>query len=150
MQKINAAHYPMFRLRQQNSCSPPMDMTQWISSLSGLAIQRGEQHTSIVLYTSGTTGHPKGTLITRQSLTSNADGIIRWLGFDARERLNLVLPLHHINSTTFSITSLMVGGSPCAQFALQRFGVLARHIAGAGDLCEYCTHDYGRSARPRR
>ena len=71
----------------------------------------GEQYTSIVLYTSGTTGHPKGACITRQSLTSNADGIIRWLGFDASERLNLVLPLHHINSTTFSITSLMVGGS---------------------------------------
>ena len=71
----------------------------------------GEQYTGIVLYTSGTTGHPKGACITRQSLTSNADGIIRWLGFDARERLNLVLPLHHINSTTFSITSLMVGGS---------------------------------------
>ena len=71
----------------------------------------GEQHTGIVLYTSGTTGHPKGACITRQSLTSNADGIIRWLGFDARERLNLVLPLHHINSTTFSITSFMVGGS---------------------------------------
>ena len=72
---------------------------------------KSEQHTSIVLYTSGTTGHPKGACITRQSLTSNADGIIRWLGFDASERLNLVLPLHHINSTTFSITSLMVGGS---------------------------------------
>ena len=71
----------------------------------------GEQQTNITLYTSGTTGHPKGACITRQSLTSNADGIIRWLGFDVRERLNLVLPLHHINSTTFSITSLMVGGS---------------------------------------
>ena len=70
-----------------------------------------EQHPNIVLYTSGTTGHPKGTLITRQSLTSNADGIIRWLGFDENERLNLVLPLHHINSTTFSITSLIVGGT---------------------------------------
>ena len=71
----------------------------------------GGQYTGIALYTSGTTGHPKGACITRQSLTSNADGIIRWLGFDASERLNLVLPLHHINSTTFSITSLMVGGS---------------------------------------
>ncbi|MDP6042507.1 MAG: class I adenylate-forming enzyme family protein [Candidatus Latescibacteria bacterium] len=70
-----------------------------------------EQHPNIVLYTSGTTGHPKGTLITRQSLTSNADGIIRWLEFDENERLNLVLPLHHINSTTFSVTSLMVGGT---------------------------------------
>lgn len=68
-----------------------------------------EQHSNIILYTSGTTGQPKGVCITRQSLASNADGIIRWLGFDARERLSLVLPLHHINSTTFSIASLMAG-----------------------------------------
>ncbi len=70
-----------------------------------------EQHPNIVLYTSGTTGQPKGARITRQSLTSNADGIIRWLGFDVRERLDLVLPLHHINSTTFSIACLMAGGT---------------------------------------
>jgi len=70
-----------------------------------------EQGANIVLYTSGTTGHPKGVLLTRQSITSNADGIIRWLGFDENERLNLVLPLHHVNSTVFSITSLMVGGT---------------------------------------
>jgi long-chain acyl-CoA synthetase len=70
-----------------------------------------EQGANIVLYTSGTTGHPKGVLLTRQSIASNADGIIRWLGFDEAERLNLVLPLHHINSTIFSITSLMVGGT---------------------------------------
>lgn len=70
-----------------------------------------EQGPNIVLYTSGTTGHPKGVLLTRQSITSNADGIIRWLGFDENERLNLVLPLHHVNSTVFSITSLMVGGT---------------------------------------
>lgn len=70
-----------------------------------------EQATNIVLYTSGTTGHPKGVLLTRQSITANADGIIKWLGFDENERLNLVLPLHHVNSTIFSITSLMVGGT---------------------------------------
>ena len=70
-----------------------------------------EQGPNVVLYTSGTTGHPKGVLLTRQSITSNADGIIRWLGFDQNERLNLVLPLHHVNSTVFSITSLMVGGT---------------------------------------
>jgi len=70
-----------------------------------------EQATSIVLYTSGTTGHPKGALLTRQSITSNADGIARWLGFDKKEILNLVLPLHHVNSTVFSITIFMLGAT---------------------------------------
>lgn len=70
-----------------------------------------EQGPNVVLYTSGTTGHPKGVLLTRQSITANANGIIQWLGFDENERLNLVLPLHHVNSTVFSITSLMVGGT---------------------------------------
>ena len=70
-----------------------------------------EQAANIILYTSGTTGHPKGVLLTRQSIASNADGIIQWLGFDAGERLSLVLPLHHVNSTIFSFTMWMTGGA---------------------------------------
>ncbi len=70
-----------------------------------------EQATNIILYTSGTTGHPKGVLLTRLSLTSNADGIIDWLQLDEQERLSLVLPLHHVNSTVFSLTVFMLGGT---------------------------------------
>ena len=96
-----------------------------------------EQHPNIVLYTSGTTGRPKGACITRQSLASNADGIIRWLGFDARERLNLVLPLHHINSTTFSIASLMAGGTLIlnARYSVSAFWrVIARERATSASI----------------
>jgi long-chain acyl-CoA synthetase len=82
-----------------------------------------EQHTNVVLYTSGTTGTPKGACLSRQSLTSNADGIIRWLGFDETDRLSLVLPLHHVNSTVFSLTMLMVGGTLIlnSRYSLHRF-----------------------------
>lgn len=70
-----------------------------------------EQAAGIILYTSGTTGKPKGVLLTRQSIVSNADGIGRWLHFDENERLSLVLPLHHVNSTVFSIALFMAGGT---------------------------------------
>ncbi len=82
-----------------------------------------EKHTNIVLYTSGTTGAPKGSCLTRQSLASNADGINKWLCFDETDRLSLVLPLHHVNSTVFSLTMLMVGGSLVlnSRYSLHRF-----------------------------
>ena len=70
-----------------------------------------EQGPGVILYTSGTTGHPKGVLLTRLSLTSNADGIVDWLRFDEQERLSLLLPLHHVNSTVFSLTILVSGGT---------------------------------------
>ncbi len=96
-----------------------------------------EQTTNILLYTSGTTGRPKGTLLTRQSLTSNADGIIRWLGFNRNERLSLLLPLHHVNSTVFSLTMLMVGGTLVLNSRYSASGfwpVIARERATASSI----------------
>ena len=65
----------------------------------------------VILYTSGTTAHPKGVLLTQRACLLNAMGIIDWQKFTARDRFNIVLPLHHINSTEFCLSMLLVGGT---------------------------------------
>ncbi|MBI2546518.1 acyl--CoA ligase [Candidatus Woesearchaeota archaeon] len=66
---------------------------------------------ALVLYTSGTTALPRGALLTVENLVSNADSIADWLSITEKDRFLTVLPLHHINSTTFTLATLLRGGT---------------------------------------
>src|SRR3989338_548332 len=68
-------------------------------------------HLALILFTSGTTGHPKGAMLTLENLIVNADGIRQWLKFSAEDTFLVNLPLHHINSTTFCLSTLLAGGT---------------------------------------
>src|SRR3989344_6280534 len=68
-------------------------------------------HEALILFTSGTTAHPKGAQLTLQNLVVNAQGIIDWLHIGEDDRFLVELPLHHINSTTFCLASLIAGAS---------------------------------------
>ncbi|MBI3955692.1 acyl--CoA ligase [Candidatus Gottesmanbacteria bacterium] len=65
----------------------------------------------VILYTSGTTALPKGVLLTTRACLLNAMGIIAWQKFTQDDVFNIVLPLHHINSTEFCLAMLLVGGT---------------------------------------
>lgn len=80
----------------------PSSFSQW---------ETGITHTALILFTSGTTAHPKGVVLTLENLLVNADGIKQWLHLIARDRFLVVLPMHHINSTTFCLTTLLAGAS---------------------------------------
>ncbi|MBI4062512.1 acyl--CoA ligase [Candidatus Gottesmanbacteria bacterium] len=65
----------------------------------------------VILYTSGTTARPKGVLLSQRACLLNAMGIVDWQKFTSDDRFNIVLPLHHINSTEFCLSMLLVGGT---------------------------------------
>ncbi|MBI3576716.1 acyl--CoA ligase [Candidatus Gottesmanbacteria bacterium] len=65
----------------------------------------------VILYTSGTTAHPRGVFLSTRACIYNALGIIDWQQFTDKDRFNIVLPLHHVNSTEFCLSMLLVGGT---------------------------------------
>jgi long-chain acyl-CoA synthetase len=60
---------------------------------------------ALIVYTSGTTGPPKGVILTAENLLIDADGIAHWHGFGENDRLMCVLPIHHVNGTVVTLVT---------------------------------------------
>jgi len=57
---------------------------------------RNDQDTAIIMYTSGTTGSPKGVMLSFGNLVVNCDAIENAKIFTTSQRILMMLPLHHI------------------------------------------------------
>ncbi|HLX64346.1 MAG TPA: class I adenylate-forming enzyme family protein [Planctomycetota bacterium] len=67
---------------------------------------------ALVVYTSGTTGVPKGVALSQYNLVADADSIARWHGLHQESRLMCVLPIHHVNGIVVThLAPLLCGGS---------------------------------------
>lgn len=69
-----------------------------------------EDDTAVILYTSGTTGSPKGVLLTHKNLYSNAENSAKHNETERGTTLG-VLPLAHVYGLTISNICMLLGGA---------------------------------------
>ncbi|MBF2759290.1 MAG: malonyl-CoA synthase [Ectothiorhodospiraceae bacterium AqS1] len=65
-----------------------------------------------LLYTSGTTGLPKGAMLTHANLSSNAETLHRAWGFRADDVLLHALPIFHVHGLFVACNTSLLNGSP--------------------------------------
>jgi malonyl-CoA/methylmalonyl-CoA synthetase len=77
-----------------------------------LPAEPGDEAPALVVYTSGTTGPPKGAVLPRRAIAANLDALAEAWGWTAADRLVHGLPLFHVHGLVLGILGpLRVGGA---------------------------------------
>jgi len=76
-----------------------------------VVLERNNPELRLVLYTSGTTGTPKGVMLSDKTLISNARSITEILSISSKDKAALVISPHHAFGNSIINSHLMAGGS---------------------------------------
>ncbi len=74
-------------------------------------VGRGPDDLAALLYTSGTTGRPKGAMLTQRNLTSNALTLTSAWGFTAADVLVHALPTYHAHGLFVAVNCVLASGA---------------------------------------
>ena len=97
-------------LREGRRLLRPADLLASSSSVSAEPAEVDAGDTALLLYTSGTTGKPKGAMITHENVFVQASLLHAAWGYREDDRLLHALPLHHLHGLGISLlTSLLAG-----------------------------------------
>ena len=88
---------------------PPHGGAPSASALPSLAPGRA----CMMLHTSGTTGRPKGVVITHGNVQAQVESLSAAWGWSAHDRILLHLPLHHVHGIVNVLTCALWNGATC-------------------------------------
>ena len=74
-------------------------------------VRRAAGHLAAILYTSGTTGRPKGAMLTHGNLSSNALVLRDYWGFTAADILLHALPIYHVHGLFVALHCALLSGA---------------------------------------
>src|SRR5207237_6202994 len=96
---------------------PTLD--DWLSqgASSAKAMDMRPDEPALLLYTSGTTGFPKGATLTHGNVVSNMWATMHHAGYRPADRLALLLPLFHVFGQNFILNAAF---NACATVVLHR------------------------------
>ena len=97
--------------------NPAMD--DWLAkgASSGQALDMLPEEPALLLYTSGTTGFPKGATLSHGNVVSNMYATVHHAGFKPDDRMLLILPLFHVFGQNFIMNAAF---NACASMVLHR------------------------------
>ena len=79
-----------------------------------------------IMFTSGTTGDPKGVMLTHRNLTANLEGITQYITCDTSSRLLSILPLSHMYEQMGGLLTVLHFGASVTYPTSRQPTVLAR------------------------
>lgn len=130
---------PEYELKAQGSsvapAKPKVEESGWLSCFDGILwSNKGLDDNALILYTSGTTGQPKGVVHTFRSLTSQMESLSEAWKWSSSDRTLHVLPLHHIHGVQNILNTALFNGA-AVEFTAFDAGFCLKRLTSGDITC---------------
>ena len=105
--------------------------TRASSAVPVQAVERDDDDTAAILYTSGTTGRSKGAMISHRNLCSNALTLVDLWGFTQDDILVHALPIYHVHGLFVALHCALLAGATTRFLPRFEPEAVLRALAGA-------------------
>lgn len=103
----------------------------WQDTLPGSAVSRKPEDLAAILYTSGTTGKPKGAMLSHAALATNSDSLAKLWRFSSKDCLLHALPIHHTHGLFVATNVALLSGASLIFLPKFDANLVLHHMARA-------------------